>query len=129
MEAAIGPRTRAIFLAAPNNPAGAVYTRDELSAIAALCRSHDLWLVSDEVYGSLSMWSEPRKPLQEWVESVTSEEMDHEAKSVTEEQIIGILREQEAGVATAAANTGSRAQRSTNGRPSTVAWRYPMPSG
>ena len=27
-------------------------------------------------------WSEPRKLLQEWVESVTSEEMDHEAKSV-----------------------------------------------
>lgn len=53
MEAAIGPRTRAIFLATPNNPTGAVYTREELSAIAALCRNHDLWLVSDEVYGEL----------------------------------------------------------------------------
>lgn len=53
MEAAIGRRTRAIFLATPNNPTGAVYTRDELSAIAALCRNHDLWLVSDEVYGDL----------------------------------------------------------------------------
>lgn len=53
MEAAIGPRTRAIFLATPNNPTGAVYSRDELLAIAALCRSHDLWCVSDEVYGDL----------------------------------------------------------------------------
>ncbi|WP_407121382.1 pyridoxal phosphate-dependent aminotransferase [Bradyrhizobium sp. STM 3561] len=53
MEAAIGPRTRAIFLATPNNPTGAVYSRDELLAIAALCRSHDLWCVSDEVYGEL----------------------------------------------------------------------------
>ncbi|QQN65470.1 pyridoxal phosphate-dependent aminotransferase [Bradyrhizobium diazoefficiens] len=53
MEAAIGPRTRAIFLATPNNPTGAVYTRDELSAIAVLCRNHDLWLVSDEVYCGL----------------------------------------------------------------------------
>lgn len=53
MEAAMGPRTRAIFLATPNNPTGAVYTRGELSAIAALCRRHDLWLVSDEVYGEL----------------------------------------------------------------------------
>lgn len=53
MQAAIGPRTRAIFLATPNNPTGAVYTRDELSAIATLCRIHDLWLVSDEVYGEL----------------------------------------------------------------------------
>ncbi|MCC8969190.1 pyridoxal phosphate-dependent aminotransferase [Bradyrhizobium brasilense] len=51
MEAAIGPRTCAIFLATPNNPTGAVYTREELSGIAALCRKHDLWLVSDEVYG------------------------------------------------------------------------------
>lgn len=53
MEAAIGPRTRAIFLATPNNPTGAVYTVDELCSIAALCRKHDLWLVSDEVYGDL----------------------------------------------------------------------------
>lgn len=53
MEAAIGPRTRAIFLATPNNPTGAVYTREELSAIAALCRKYDLWLVSDEVYSEL----------------------------------------------------------------------------
>lgn len=53
IEAAIGPRTRAIFLATPNNPTGAVYTREELSAIGALCRKHDLWLVSDEVYGEL----------------------------------------------------------------------------
>lgn len=53
MEAAVGPRTRAIFLATPNNPTGAVYTREELSSIAALCRNRDLWLVSDEVYGEL----------------------------------------------------------------------------
>lgn len=53
MEAAIGPRTRAIFLATPNNPTGAVYTREELSAIGALCRKYDLWLVSDEVYDEL----------------------------------------------------------------------------
>ncbi|MDF0581973.1 pyridoxal phosphate-dependent aminotransferase [Bradyrhizobium yuanmingense] len=53
LEAAIGPRTRAIFLATPNNPTGAVYTTEELSGIAALCQKHDLWLVSDEVYGDL----------------------------------------------------------------------------
>lgn len=53
MEAAIGPRTRAIFLATPNNPTGVVYTREELSAIAVLCHKHDLWLVSDEVYDEL----------------------------------------------------------------------------
>ncbi|KGT73265.1 hypothetical protein MA20_45375 [Bradyrhizobium japonicum] len=53
MEAAIGPRTRAVFLATPNNPTGVVYTTEELSAVGALCRKHDLWLVSDEVYSDL----------------------------------------------------------------------------
>ncbi|UQR61479.1 pyridoxal phosphate-dependent aminotransferase [Bradyrhizobium sp. C-145] len=53
IEASIGPRTCAIFLATPNNPTGAVYTREELSTIATLCHKHDLWLVSDEVYDEL----------------------------------------------------------------------------
>jgi hypothetical protein len=48
----------------------------------------------------------------------------------TEEQIIGVLREQEAAAKrpTCAANTGSAAQSSTNGRPSTAGCSYPMPS-
>ncbi|MGO4439182.1 pyridoxal phosphate-dependent aminotransferase [Rhizobium sp. RAF56] len=53
IEAAVNERTRAIFLATPNNPTGAVYTADELSRIGAICQKHNLWLVSDEVYGSL----------------------------------------------------------------------------
>lgn len=53
MEQAVGPDTRAIFLATPNNPTGAVYTADELNRIADICRRNDLWLVSDEVYASL----------------------------------------------------------------------------
>jgi arginine:pyruvate transaminase len=54
LTAAITDRTRAIFLASPNNPTGAVYSKGELEAIAALCIKHDLWLVSDEVYGLLT---------------------------------------------------------------------------
>jgi arginine:pyruvate transaminase len=53
MAAAVTARTRAVFLATPNNPTGAVYTLDELNAVGSICRQHDLWLVSDEVYGSL----------------------------------------------------------------------------
>lgn len=48
--AAIRPETRAILINSPNNPTGAVYTRATLEAIADLCRKHDLWLLSDEVY-------------------------------------------------------------------------------
>lgn len=53
IERAVNPKTRAIFLANPNNPTGAVYTLDELSAVADICKRHDLWLVSDEVYASI----------------------------------------------------------------------------
>lgn len=51
--AAITPRTRALMVTNPNNPTGVVMTADELEAIAALAREHDLWVISDEVYGSL----------------------------------------------------------------------------
>lgn len=54
LAAAITPRTRALLLNSPHNPTGAVISRDEMEAIAALCRQHDLWLVSDEVYAALS---------------------------------------------------------------------------
>lgn len=52
LRAAIGPRTRMILCNSPNNPSGTVYTRAALEGIAGLCRDHDLWLVSDEVYHS-----------------------------------------------------------------------------
>jgi arginine:pyruvate transaminase len=52
LRAAITPKTRMILCNSPNNPSGAVYTRETLDGIAALCIEHDLWLVSDEVYHS-----------------------------------------------------------------------------
>lgn len=52
--AAVTGRTRAIMLNTPHNPTGAVYNRDELEAVAELCRRHDLWLISDEVYATLT---------------------------------------------------------------------------
>src|SRR5438067_532242 len=51
---AVTPRTRAIWINTPHNPTGAVMTSDEMQAVAALCRKHDLWLVSDEVYEDLA---------------------------------------------------------------------------
>ncbi len=49
-EQAITPRTRAVILCNPNNPTGTVYTREELEMVAAFCRDHGLFLISDEVY-------------------------------------------------------------------------------
>ena len=53
LSAAITPKTKAILLNSPHNPTGAVATEAEIEAIAEVCRAHDLWLISDEVYASL----------------------------------------------------------------------------
>ena len=39
-----------LLINSPNNPTGVIYTRDTLEGIADLCKRHDLWLISDEVY-------------------------------------------------------------------------------
>ncbi len=53
IQAAITPRTKAIFVAYPSNPTGAVATRQTLQAIADLAERHDLVLISDEIYDRL----------------------------------------------------------------------------
>ncbi len=53
LEAAFGPRTRAILLNTPHNPSGKVYGRAELEHIAELCRRHDVLAITDEVYEHL----------------------------------------------------------------------------
>src|SRR4051794_11247931 len=54
LAAAVTPRTRVIWINTPHNPTGAVFTAEEIAAIAGLCRRHDLWLLSDEVYEDLA---------------------------------------------------------------------------
>ena len=51
--ARITPRSRVLFLNTPHNPTGAVLRRDDLAALGAVARAHDLWIVSDEVYEEL----------------------------------------------------------------------------
>jgi arginine:pyruvate transaminase len=54
LEAAVTPRTRAIFVATPNNPSGVILSDAEVEGLAAIARRHDLWLVSDEVYAGIA---------------------------------------------------------------------------
>ncbi|HEV7418113.1 MAG TPA: pyridoxal phosphate-dependent aminotransferase [Tianweitania sediminis] len=54
LEAAIVPGCRLLLLNTPHNPSGAVLTREEIAAIGEVCRKHDLWIVSDEVYEDLT---------------------------------------------------------------------------
>ena len=49
----INERTRAIVIINPNNPTGAVYSRQTLEAIVELARRHDLVIFSDEIYDEM----------------------------------------------------------------------------
>ncbi len=51
--AAVTPRTRAILLNTPHNPTGAVIGRADMAAIGEIARTHDLWIIVDEVYAQL----------------------------------------------------------------------------
>ena len=54
LEKAITDKTKAFILNNPNNPTGAVYTRSELNALAAVIENHDVYVVSDEIYEKLN---------------------------------------------------------------------------
>ena len=53
MESKITPQTKAIVVINPNNPTGAVYTRETLGRIVALARKHQLLLLADEIYDKI----------------------------------------------------------------------------
>ncbi len=53
IEAALTPRTRAVLLASPANPTGAVIDRAQLARIAALLRERRVALIADEIYHGL----------------------------------------------------------------------------
>lgn len=50
LAAAFNDRTKAIILCNPNNPTGAVFSRDELQTIAALCQKWNVIAITDEIY-------------------------------------------------------------------------------
>jgi len=64
LAAAFGPRTRAIILCHPNNPTGKVFTADELEFIADLCRTHNAYCFTDEIYEHIiyGVDGQPPKP-------------------------------------------------------------------
>ncbi len=50
LEAAITPRTRAIYFITPNNPDGNVFSAAQIAGIARLALARGLWVLADEVY-------------------------------------------------------------------------------
>jgi len=54
LEAAITPRTKWLMLNSPGNPSGAIYSREELLALAEVLRRHpQVWVLSDDIYEHL----------------------------------------------------------------------------
>ena len=54
LETAITPKSKALILSFPNNPTGAVMTKEDLEAIAEVIVRHDLLVITDEIYSELS---------------------------------------------------------------------------
>jgi len=54
LEAYVTPRTKVLLIGYPNNPTGAVMTREALMSIAAFAQKHDLIVISDEIYAKLT---------------------------------------------------------------------------
>ncbi len=58
LEAAITPRTKILVLPFPNNPTGAIMTKEDLEPIAELVKKYDLYVLSDEIYSELTYKTE-----------------------------------------------------------------------
>jgi alanine-synthesizing transaminase len=69
LESLITPKTRAIVVINPNNPTGAVYSRETLEAIVALADRHELMLFSDEIYDEMTYEDAEFIPLATLVEN------------------------------------------------------------
>src|SRR5262245_2379918 len=54
LEAKVTPKTKVLMLNFPNNPTGAIMSRQDLEDIAAFARERDLIVVTDEIYGELT---------------------------------------------------------------------------
>ncbi len=57
LEKHVTPNTKAIIINSPNNPTGAVYSRDETRRVVEFAIKHDLWILDDMIYSTL-VWTE-----------------------------------------------------------------------
>ena len=58
LEAAITPKSKILVLPFPNNPTGAIMTKEDLEPIAEVVKEHDLYVLSDEIYSELTYKTE-----------------------------------------------------------------------
>lgn len=53
IEEKIGQYTKVVILNSPNNPSGAVYSKEFIAGVVELCERHNLWLIMDDLYNRL----------------------------------------------------------------------------
>ena len=58
LEAHVTNKTKALLIGYPNNPTGAILTKEQLMDIANFAQEHDLIVISDEIYGDLTYGGE-----------------------------------------------------------------------
>ena len=58
LEAAVTDKTKAMIISFPNNPTGAIMTKEELEPIAEFAKEHDIVVISDEIYSELTYKTE-----------------------------------------------------------------------
>jgi aspartate aminotransferase len=58
LERVYAPEVKGLIINSPSNPSGAVYTRDELRALAEWATERDVWIISDEIYRKIYFPSE-----------------------------------------------------------------------
>ena len=54
LDAALSPKTKVLLFVSPSNPTGAVYSPDQVAEIGRWAASHDLWVITDEIYEHLT---------------------------------------------------------------------------
>ncbi|MDD4371661.1 MAG: aminotransferase class I/II-fold pyridoxal phosphate-dependent enzyme [Anaerostipes sp.] len=54
LEEAYTKKTKAVFISYPNNPTGAIMTKEDLEPIADFAKEHDIFVISDEIYSELT---------------------------------------------------------------------------
>ena len=58
LEAYITPKTKILIMPFPNNPTGAIMTKEDLEPVVEVIKKHDLFVISDEIYSELTYGTE-----------------------------------------------------------------------
>ena len=65
LEAALGPRTRAVVVVEPNNPTGSRLAATERAAVESICAERGIAVIADEVFGDFP-WPPRTEPIPSW---------------------------------------------------------------